>query len=90
MEIQKSDIVRALAGRDKDKLFFAIGIENGYVFIADGKSRKLETPKRKKLKHVAFQDRSDSRAANKLRNGEKVTNSEIRRTLAGIAADDGE
>ena len=90
MEIQKSDIVRALAGRDKNKFFFVIETEGDYVHIADGKSRKLETPKRKKVKHVAFRAKSDSRAANKLRNGEKVTNSEIRRTLADFAADDGE
>ena len=90
MEIQKSDIVRALAGRDKGKLFFVTEVEGEYVIIADGKSRKLENPKRKKIKHVAFRAKSESRAAEKLRDGIKVTNSEIRRTLADFAADDGE
>ena len=90
MEIQKSDIVRALAGRDKKKLFFVIDLDERFALIADGKSRKLENPKRKKLKHLAFEMKSDSRAAMKIRAGEKITNSEIRRTLAGFAADDGE
>jgi ribosomal protein L14E/L6E/L27E len=90
MEIQKSDIVRALAGRDKCKLFFVIEREREYAYIADGKSRKLESPKRKKLKHLTLEQKSDSRVAEKLRSGEKITNSEIRRTLAGFAANDGE
>ena len=84
MDISKSDIVISTAGRDKDELFYVIETEENFVFIADGKGRKIENPKRKKLKHVRRVTRTDSRVAEKLRNGDKVLNSELRRDLASF------
>ena len=46
-------IVRSTDGRDKDGFFLVVAAENGYVFIADGKTRRLEKPKRKNPKHLA-------------------------------------
>ena len=83
-EISISDIIVSAAGRDQGKLFYVIGTDGVYVLIANGKDRKLEHPKRKKLKHVRFVTRTDSRVAAKLRTGEKVLNSELRRDLAEL------
>lgn len=80
--MEKSHIVMSISGRDKGKLFFVIDTEPGYVLIADGKGRKLEHPKRKKEKHVRFVAQVETRTANKIKNGDKVLNSEIRRDLA--------
>ena len=82
MEISKADIVISLAGRDQGKLFYVIETDGMYVTIADGKGRKLENPKRKKLKHVRIVSRTDSRVAQKIASGDKVLNSELRRDLA--------
>ena len=82
MDISKSDIVISLAGRDKDKLFFVMETEENFVLLADGKGRKLENPKRKKLKHVRRVSRTETRVAAKILNGDKVLNSELRRDLA--------
>ena len=82
MDISKSDIIESLAGRDKGKFFYVIDTEENYVLIADGKSRKLENPKRKKLKHVRRVSRTETRVAAKILNGDKVLNSELRRDLA--------
>ena len=82
MDISKSDIVISLAGRDKDKLFYVMDVEDNYVLLADGKGRKLENPKRKKLKHVRRVSRTETRVAAKIQNGDKVLNSELRRDLA--------
>ena len=87
MDIARSDIVISTAGRDKGKLFFVLGTEEDFLLLADGKTRKLESPKRKKRKHTAFQAHSGSRAAEKIRSGEKVTNSELRKTLAQLGGD---
>ena len=83
-EISISDIIVSTAGRDQGKLFYVIGTEGVYILIANGKDRKLERPKRKKLKHVRFVTRTESRVAAKLRSGEKVLNSELRRDLAAF------
>ena len=82
MDISKSDIIMSLAGRDKGKLFYVMDIEENYVLIADGKGRKLENPKRKKLKHVRRVSRTETRVALKIAQGDKVINSELRRDLA--------
>ena len=82
MDISKSDIVISLAGRDEGKFFYVIDTEENYVLIADGKGRKLENPKRKKLKHVRRVTRTETRVAAKILNGDKVLNSELRRDLA--------
>ena len=87
MDIARSDIVKSTAGRDKGKFFFVLGTEEDFLLLADGKTRKLESPKRKKRKHTAFQAHSDCRVAEKIRSGEKFTNSELRRTLAQFGGD---
>ena len=82
MEISKSDIVISLAGHDKGNVFFVVDTDGVYVFLADGKKRMVEKPKRKKRFHVRKVLRSDSILASKIRSGEQVLNSELRRELA--------
>lgn len=83
MEIAKSNIVRSDAGRDKGKLFVVLAVEGEYLLLADGKSRKVESPKRKKRRHVLFVAADENRLSDKMKSEEKITNSELRRTLAG-------
>ena len=87
MEIAASNIVRSSAGRDRGKLFVVLAVEGEYLLLADGKTRRLESPKRKKRRHAAFAARFDCRAADKIRSGEKLTNSELRRALASFGGD---
>lgn len=48
-------MVESVAGRDRGMLAYVIGVsEDGYLLVADGRLRKVETPKRKKLKHIRF------------------------------------
>jgi len=82
MVLKSSDIVLSLSGRDKGKLFMVLEAQDEYVLISDGKFRRIEKPKRKKAKHTLFVCESNAIAAKKIRNGEKVTNSDIRRALS--------
>ena len=84
MEIDRSSLIVSKAGRDKGQLFFVIDADEQYVYLADGKSRKLEKPKRKKRRHVQAAFQTESRIAEKIRNGEKVLNSELRKELASL------
>lgn len=84
MEVDKSSLIVSKAGRDKGQLFYVIDTDEQYVYLVDGKSRKLEKPKRKKRKHVEQVPRTESRIAEKIRNGEKVLNSELRKELASL------
>ena len=84
MEGDKSSLVVSKAGRDQGQLFYVIDADEQYVYLADGKSRRLEKPKRKKRKHIEQIPRTESRIAEKIRNGEKVLNSELRKELASF------
>ena len=47
-------VVRSTAGRDAGRLFLVIGVAGEeHLLIADGDLRKLEKPKKKKLRHLA-------------------------------------
>ena len=83
MEIAKANIVRSKAGRDKGKLFAVLAVEGEYLLLADGKGRKVEAPKRKKRRHTEFvAEGDDTRLFEKIKGDGKITNSELRRTLA--------
>ena len=82
MDAEIASIVKSCAGRDKGKFFFIVEKDDEFALICNGKERRLENPKRKKLKPLQFIGDGSCRAAEKLRSGEKVTNSELRRALA--------
>ena len=84
MQISKSDLVLSVAGRDQGMLFFVLDTDGVYVSLANGKERKVEKPKRKKLIHIRKVPWPDSTLAEKLRSGEQILNSELRRELAAI------
>ena len=80
-----SDVVVSIAGRDQGEWFYVIDADPVYLFLANGKDRTMEKPKRKKRKHVQKVLRSETRVAAKLRSGDKVLNGELRRDLAFLA-----
>ena len=81
-EFMIADVVVPVAGRDAGQLHYVIAADETYLYLANGKDRSLEKPKRKKRKHAEKVLRSETRVAEKLRNGDKVLNSELRRDLA--------
>ena len=52
MDLKAGQVVRSKAGRDKGRLFVVIKVEGLYAFVADGSLRKIEKPKKKKMKHL--------------------------------------
>ena len=84
-ELQIADVVKSTAGRDVDKWFYVIDLDETYLYLANGKDRRIENPKRKKRKHAAKVLRSETRVAAKLLAGDKVLNSELRRDLAYLS-----
>ena len=80
-----ADVVRSTAGRDKGKLFYVLALDETYLSLVNGKDRTLDKPKRKKRKHAEKVLRSQTRVAEKIRSGDKVLNSELRRDLAYLS-----
>ena len=82
-----ADVVTTIAGRDAGQLFYVVKVEQEYLYLVNGKDRTLEKPKRKKRKHTQLVLRSETRVAQKLIEGDKVLNGELRRDLASMSRD---
>lgn len=51
---EEGQLAKSLQGRDKGKYYIVVSVEGNRVSLADGKTRRLENPKIKNLKHVCF------------------------------------
>jgi len=75
-------LVKASCGRDEGKYFFIIKlVDESFVLISDGKSRKLDKPKLKKIKHLIVEKYVNEEIKMLLQNGNKITDSYIRAEL---------
>jgi ribosomal protein L14E/L6E/L27E len=66
-------IVYSKAGRDKDQYFVIVGILNeNFVYIANGDIRNIENPKKKKVKHLIFTEKTCENIREDIFNGKKL------------------
>lgn len=72
---------RSLAGHDKTEIYIIVGEEPGYVYLSDGKLKKVENPKKKKLKHIQPVKRADAFIAEKLETQKELHNEDIKRAI---------
>jgi len=78
------------AGRDKGRLFIILECADGdRVLIADGRLRKVEKPKRKKLMHLRLKPLVFEHVARLYAEG-RLKNSDVRKALETIEQSDDE
>lgn len=53
MDFVKGRLVRSKAGRDKTRTLAVLAVDGQMLLLANGTSRKIADPKRKKMRHVA-------------------------------------
>lgn len=78
---ETGQIVYSKRGRDKGLPFVITGIDGEYLFLADGKVRTLEKPKKKKTMHVQRVDRIIGEIKYKIDNRLYMNDAEIRKAL---------
>ena len=67
------------AGHDKGRMYLIIGEDEEYVYLADGRLRTVDKPKKKKKKHIQpVRSGTDEALAAKLRNAQTIYNEEIK------------
>lgn len=84
MTFLTGDVVSSTAGHDKDQFFLVLRKEGDFVWLVDGKRRKLAAPKKKRQKHVVSAGFWTHPVAGRMKDGEPVLDSEIRRALAAF------
>ncbi len=83
MSVTLGQVVISKAGRDAGRKFIVTGIINeNYVQVSDGDLRRIEKPKKKKVKHLEPTGQIAEAVLEKLKNSARVSNSDIRKALA--------
>lgn len=71
-------VVRSAAGHDRGNFLVITAVEGDFAYIADGKERKLASPKKKRLKHL--------RLTNTAIDTDDLTDKKLRRFIAEYTA----
>lgn len=75
-------VVLSKAGRDKNHLYIVIRQLNDlYVLVSNGTNRTIEKPKKKKLKHLTFNNSINEEIKSAIINNDKCTDLKIKKFL---------
>ena len=78
-------VVYSKAGRDVDRKFIIMDIiDKDYVYICDGDLRKVEKPKKKKIRHLMFTEIVAEGIRQSLMSNVGVSNSQLRKFLQSL------
>jgi len=89
-DLKIGQVVRSTAGRDKGQFMVVIAVvDENFTLVCNGKLRKVNNPKKKKIKHLAKTNHIVKELQEKILNGNKITNAEIRKILESYYAPDG-
>lgn len=84
-DISLGHIVHSIAGRDKGRYFIVVGlIDHNYVLIADGDLRKINNPKKKKVKHLVFHETIAEDIRNMILENKRIADSDLRKNLQSM------
>lgn len=85
MQLQQGEIVRSLKGHDKDRLYVVLKTAGeDLLYLADGKHRKVDAPKKKRCKHIVSEGIWTHPVTVSIQRDEPVLDSEIRKALAAF------
>lgn len=69
------------AGHDLNQIYVIIDVDDEYVYLVDGKLRKMNNPKKKNKKHIQVIRQMWLSIAEKCQNDQKIENEEIKRII---------
>lgn len=74
----------SIAGHDHNNIYVIIDADDEYVYLVDGKIRKVNNPKKKKLKHVQLIKRTDDTITGRINNNVALSNEDIKYAIKNI------
>ncbi len=77
----KGQVVFSKSGRDKSLPFIVVDCDEDYVYLADGRLRLLDKPKKKKKMHVQICNDIIEEIKTRLENGLYLNDADIRKAL---------
>lgn len=74
--------VKSKAGRDRGRIFLILDIiDDHFVLLVDGDLRKIESPKLKKVRHLAKINQISTELAEQLKTGQKPDDNLVKREI---------
>ncbi len=86
--METGSIVISKAGRDNGRRFIVLKLEGDCAYLSDGDLRKVDKPKKKKIKHIQKTNSVSQLVKSRLENGGQIENFEIRQALSDFEPDD--
>ena len=86
LDIQEGCIVISKNGRDKRKYFIVVKVEDKFIYLCDGAIRKVEIPKKKKIKHVQLTNMFSEYINIAIKDKRILTNKEVQKEIARIVS----
>ena len=81
-QLELGQLAKSIAGRDKGRFMVIIDIiDENYVYVVDGDLRRVENPKKKKIKHLQMLNKRADLIAEKLAKKRKINNEDIKEAL---------
>ncbi len=88
-KVTDGQLVTSIAGRDNGQSYIVVAtISPSYVLVADGKKHSMAKPKKKNIRHINVLRSIAQNVAEKLQQGNKPTDEDIRQALALLYAPD--
>lgn len=72
------------AGRDRGRPMLVLRVEGEYAYLADGKLRRVEKPKKKKLRHLLPQKELLGNFLEMLEDGRTPLDAEVKKALEAV------
>lgn len=80
--LQVGEVVFSTSGRDAGRFYLVVEvIDDEYVTIADGNLRKVDKPKKKKIKHLKTEEVIIEKIKDKIEQDKKIFDSEVKSSL---------
>ena len=85
-DLKIGQIVKSKAGRDKGRVFLICQVvDEQFVLVCDGDLRKLNLPKKKKVKHLVIYNTVLTEFAENLGNNKNLNDAYVRKLLEPYA-----
>lgn len=81
LEAKRGYFVQSLAGHDKGKIYVIEHVDDAYVYVVDGKYKLLDSPKKKKRKHIQITYKIDEELEQKINSNATLRDEDIKKAI---------
>ncbi len=80
-ECRKGMFAISLAGHDKGSIYIVVACDEKFAYLSDGKIRRVDYPKKKRMKHLQLDSRTDELVERELLENGMLCNETIKKAI---------